>query len=208
MKISIEKIKNLLTEGELTSALNILTEEAKGTSFEIESTLLISRFNKVTKEKNNNIISEELEQIEYNKIVISTLELLSRAVYSFFCNEVLFEEILFYETSQEYLTPKQNREYATEFYTEKVRHIGWELPMRYPKIINTFNYVIKWHIIKPTGKITPTITSEFSLQTGWTNSWVAHSWGDEKFGTWEKGISAVKLYIGDKLISEGKFLIK
>ncbi|MDZ4679860.1 MAG: hypothetical protein SH848_07075 [Saprospiraceae bacterium] len=208
MKIPLEKIKNLVIEGELEDALNLLNEGAESTPFENESTLLFSRFNKIKKEKSNNIISEEIEQREHNKIVVSILELLDNALNSFFYDEVLFDKLLFFETPQEVLTPKQDRQYFTEFDSEKTRCIGWELFMRYPKIINNFDFTIKWQLIKANNQVMPKVISEFNLQEGWTNSWMAHSWGTTNPGSWEKGKSAIKLYIGDKLVSEGAFLIK
>ena len=207
MNIQIEKIKNLIIEGELDDALNLLNEGANNTSFENDSTLLFSRFNKLKKEKNNNIISEDLEQLEYNKITIATLNLLDTITNSFFYDDVIYENLMFFETPKENIVPKDNREYFTEFETEKVRHVGWELYMRYPPVLHSFNYTIKWQVIKPNNKVMPKVTNEFTLHSGWSNSWIAASWGSENYGTWEKGKSTIKIYIGEKLISEGDFLI-
>lgn len=208
MRIAVERVKDLILQGEVESALNLLIEGAESTAFENESTLLFSRYNKIKKEKNNNLISEDVEQREHNKIVVSVLELLDNAVNSFFYDEVVFNKLLFFESAQEVLTSKQDRQYATEFDAEKVRCIGWELFMRYPSVLNTFSYTIKWQLTKPGNQVMPKITSEFVLEQGWSSSWIAHSWGSKNPGSWEKGKSVIKLYVGDRVISEGGFLIK
>ncbi len=208
MKIPLEKIKDLILEGEIENALSLLNDGAEGTPFENESTLLFSRYNKIKKEKNNNIISEDVEQREHNKIVVSVLELLDNAMDAFFHNEVIFNKLLFFEAPKEFLPPKEERQYATAFESEKTRCIGWELFMRYPTIVHSFNYTLKWQLTKPGNQVMPMVTSDFDMQTGWSSSWVAHSWGAANPGSWEKGKSVIKIYIGDKLVTEGEFLVK
>ncbi|MBK8966909.1 MAG: hypothetical protein IPM36_09555 [Lewinellaceae bacterium] len=194
MKVQIEKIKNLIIEGDLKRGLNLLLEGTRDSNFEIESILLISRFNKIEKEKHTYTLNEDVELREHNKIIISTLELLNRIANSFLINEVIIEKLSFYEKSREEPVPKENREYRTKFNKKDIRYIAWELYLTYPKVKSTLNFVIKWKMTKPNNISTPLLSVDFSLQNGWTNSWHSDSWGFKDFGKWEIGNYNIDLY--------------
>jgi hypothetical protein len=208
MNVQIERIKDLVIEGSLRDALTLLVDGARNTKHEIESTLLLSRFNKLNKDKNNFVINEEAAQQEFNRITIATLELLSKINNTFFHDEVLYDEPLFFETPREEMTPKQQRVYTQEFEAGKVRHVGWEINMKYPKVRSAISYIVKWRIFKPDGQATPMLSSNFVLQKDWTNSWMADSWGYQNFGGWSTGQYKIELHIGEKLIAKGTFTLR
>jgi hypothetical protein len=208
MKVQIEKIKDFIKQGQVEDAINLLVENTADSHFEIDGILMISRYNKLMNEKSRNLIDDDDEQREYNKIIVSTLEMLDRIYLDFFHNNVEFYQTRFYETPFEAKTPFNERVYATQFENVKSRSIGWELWMRYPVLKTDVHISLDWEIVYPDGHKTPLYTVSMPLLTNWSNSWITNSYGTKDFNSMPLGIYKVNLYIGDKLVANGSYSIQ
>ena len=203
----IERIKNLVIEGELEAALRLLTEQTKNGKFEVDSALLLTRFLKFKKSQNRLTIEENAEQREFNKIVIATLEILKKVTVSFFQNDVIYDKILFYITPKEHLLPPKKRIYSSKFKKSEVGFIGWELTMKIPRTKTSISHALKWHIIYPDKTNTPKYTTDFIFDKGWANPWISGSWGNEKIGGMKEGIYNIQIFIHEVVVKEGFFKI-
>lgn len=208
MKIQVEKVKNLIISGELKNALEFLVEETKNTKHEIESSLLLSRINKLEKEKLLNILDTETEQQEFNRITVATMQILTNSIISFFHNDVIYDEVRFFETPMEELVFVNERSYSKSFKKEESRCIGWELSMRSPRTKTAFTYIMNWQITKPNNEKTPKFTTDFKFGKGWANPWIAGSWGNREFGRLEKGVYIIEFEISNKTVKSEKFKIE
>jgi Effector-associated domain 11 len=208
MKVQIEKIKDLIKQGMVKDALDTLVIDTNGSKFEIDSILMISRYNKMMNEKSRNLIDDDDEQREFNKIIVSTLEILDRVYFDFFQNVVEYYQLRFYETPFEKLTPLAERVYQVEFSSEKTRCVGWELYMRYPTLATTIDYATEWQITRPNGETLPKYSTATRLEIGWFDSWFTDAYGAKEFGVLTKGVYKINFFMGDKSVANGEFSIQ
>ncbi len=205
MNISIEDIKNLVIEGKLEPAIENIYHGSLNSDFEIEATNLYARFNSIQKKKLLGIISYEDEQISTNEIRVELLLLLDKVNDYFFFEIVSYEALKFFEsaTSSEYPIV-ESKVYKDTFISKQVRHLMWEMNLRFPKTSSNFSYKLKWHIIKPDGSITAPVISDLIIEKGWDYCWLAASWGSNDYGTWQQGKSIFEIFINNKKIQTGE----
>jgi hypothetical protein len=208
MKVQIETIKDLIKQGMLKEALDMLVVDANDSKFEIDSILMSARYNKLMSEKSRNLIDGDDEQREYNKIIVSTLEMLDNIYFDFFHNVVEFYQIRFYETPFEFKVAFEERVYATEFENAKTRSVGWEIWLRYPKLMTTVDIDLDWEIIYPDGTKKPKFTASMQLSPNWSNSWITNSYGRKDVNGMALGTYKINFYIGDKCVASGSYLIQ
>ena len=207
MKIQIEKIKELIKQGQIGDALKQLVADANETAFETDSILLISRYNKMVSDKIRDTLDSGDAQREYNKIVVSTLDLLDSVYDDFFHNIVDYYQVKFYETPFEIITPFEQRVYAAEFSNEKTRCVGWELYMRYPNLKTVLDLTISWQITLPDGNETPKYSTTSQLQADWFDSWIRDAWGNKEFNTLSKGNYKIKFFMGEKMVKSSEYAL-
>jgi Effector-associated domain 11 len=188
--------------------LDTLVVDTNDSKFEIDSILMISRYNKLMSEKSRNLIDEDDEQREYNKIVVATLEMLDNIYFEFFHNVVEFYQIRFYETPFEFKVAFEERVYATEFENAKTRSVGWEIWLRYPKLTTTVDIALDWEIIYPDGTKKPKYTASMQLSPNWSNSWITNSYGRKDVNGMALGTYKINFYIGDKCVASGSYVIQ
>jgi Effector-associated domain 11 len=208
MKVQIETIKDLIKQGMLKDALDMLVVDTNDTKFEIDSILMIARYNKLMSDKSRNLIDGDDEQREYNRIIVSTLEMLDNIYFEFFHNVVEFYQIKFYETPFETRLVYEERTYATQFENAKTRAVGWEIWMRYPKLMTTVDIALDWEIIYPDGTKKPKYTASTQLSSNWSNSWITNSYGRKDVNGMPLGTYKINFYIGDKCVASGSYLIQ
>jgi hypothetical protein len=208
MKVQIEKIKDLIKQGMLKEALDMLVADTNDSKFEIDSILMIARYNKLMSEKSRNLIDDEDEQREYNKIIVSTLEMLDNIYFDFFHNVVEFYQIRFYETPFESRLPFEERTYANQFENAKTRSVGWEIWLRYPTLKIAVDIALDWEIIYPDGTKKPKYTAATQLLTNWSNSWITNSYGRKDVNGMAVGTYKINFYIGEKCVASGSYLIQ
>jgi hypothetical protein len=208
MKINSDEIVRLLTEGELTQAIQQLVLGTKYSEQETDVALLSLRINTLNKEIDRETIEASAANIERNKITVSMLELVRKIKEDFVASEVIFSKILFFETPK-IMKLKAERVYAKEFVSSKTQYIGWELDVKYPKTTYPFTFLVEWQLINvdTNTPISAKLQKEIKISEGWSASWHYASWGSENLGNWSVGNKRLEITIDDQLIIADTFKI-
>ncbi|MCB0531596.1 MAG: hypothetical protein KDD14_05300 [Saprospiraceae bacterium] len=208
MLIDIDLIKSHVINGKIDLALIELCEGTKSTTFEIDSIVIASNYNKWKQEKKLGIIDDRQEQLIYNKVIISVIEILNEITTKFLHNELKYKEVRFFETPMENLTLRENRIYCKSFDHKTTKHIGWELLINSPRLKVDLNNYVKWFIDLPSGEATPSYSTEFRFTKGWSNPWVAGSWGKKSYDQLDIGCYTIYFEIQGKQVIEGQFFLE
>lgn len=187
MKIDIVSIKNHIVNGDLENGIDLLLREINNTKYEPSGILISAKYQKYKGEINRGIIGEGVGQRAFNKIIFETIELISEIRDDFFINDVLYGQLLLFETPYGQITPVNERVYLDAFVNNKTRCIAWELNMEYPTVKKELGTTLFWYVIKPDKSRSPKYTTSLDLKTAWSSSYKAASWGKDGFGDWELG---------------------
>ncbi len=206
MKINTDEITKLLTEGELKEAVEKLVIGVKYSDYETDVALLSLRFNTLSRELHRETITASDANIERNKITVALLDVVDKIREDFVKNDVMFQKILFFETPK-IIMPKKERVYFTTFKKEEMRYLGWELDMKYPKMLFPYTFLVEWQILKPSGAHTAKLEKEMKLSADWSGSFHNGTWGSEKVGSWQPDNYTLQITIDDRIVITERFTI-
>lgn len=207
MHLDFEQIKDFITSGELEKALKILETGTENSPFNVEASFLQARELKNRNQSGLGLINEEAAQLEYNKITFSALELLEKVRHHFLTTEIVYDNLLFYETPRELFVAKEERIYLQSFEKSKTRHIAWEMGLKYPALVAPLTFQALWLVYLNGKLVSQKMHRNFTLDPSWGNSWVSDSWGYQEFDRWTPGKYSMEVYVGDTLVSQGHILI-
>ncbi len=208
MKINSDEIVQLLTEGELTQAIQQLVVGTKYTENETDVALLSLRINTLNKEIDRNTIDINAANIERNKITVAMLDMVNKIKSDFVSNDIIFSKILFFP-SPKIITPKAERVYSNQFESKNTQYIGWELDIKYPKTAFPITFLVEWQVLNmdTNTAISPKLQKEIKISAEWSASWHYASWGSETLGNWKVGNRKIQITIDDSVIIADVFSI-
>lgn len=123
-------------------------------------------------------------------------------------SEFQVKKFRFYERPSKSRLPFEQRIYSKDFYRHEARFIYWELTIDSPPPTEKIDFAITEVWLKADGTELYRYTRDNYFQKDWQNGIFGSGFGNQRPYNWSEGNYTVKLYIGDRLISQESFEVK